>query len=99
MMEFTENHQVYKLLNDNVEQIDSTQYTIYQLLELVKQDCTIIKFIKEPSEEIQLAAVNQNGFAIQYITDPSEEVQLEAVTNVGMSIQCIKNPTIKAKLT
>ena len=37
-----------------------------------------IDYIDNPSEEVQLAAVNQNGYAIYYIKNPSEAVKLAA---------------------
>ena len=39
----------------------------------------IWKFVQNPSEELCLAAVQQNVCAIQYIENPSEELQLIAV--------------------
>ena len=48
---------------------------------------------REPSEEEQLAAVEQAGQAIQYIDNPSEQVQLAAVTQNGYAIQYIDNPS------
>ena len=41
--------------------------------------------IDNPSEELQLAAVNQNGLAIEHIDNPSEEVQLAAATQNGQA--------------
>jgi hypothetical protein len=38
-----------------------------------------IKYMKNPSERVQLAAVKQNAYAIEYIKNPSERVQLAAV--------------------
>jgi len=54
-----------------------------------------IHYIKNPSEEMQLAAVTQDGYAnaIHYIKNPSEAVQLAAVTQNGGVIQYIKNPS------
>ena len=41
----------------------------------VKQDGNSIRFIKDPSKEVQLAAVNnENGYAIKFIEDPSATV-------------------------
>ena len=34
------------------------------------------KYISNPSEAVQLAAVQQNGYAIKYISNPSEAVKL-----------------------
>jgi hypothetical protein len=43
----------------------------------VKQEGWVIRYIKNPSEEMKLQAV-KNGCAISYIKNPSEAVQLEA---------------------
>ena len=51
-----------------------------------------------PSLDLQLTAVNQDGNAIQYIKNPSEEVQLAAVKNSVYAIQSIKNPTEEVQL-
>ena len=51
-----------------------------------------------PSEEMQLAAVKQNGYVIEYIKNPSEAVQLAAVTQNSYAIRYIKNPTEKVQL-
>lgn len=50
------------------------------------------------TEEVQLAAVQQDGRAIIHIKNPSEEVQLAAVQQNGWAISGIKNPCIAAKL-
>ena len=55
----------------------------------------LIKFIDNPSEELQLAAVRSNSYSIQYIKNPSEKVQLAAVEQDPRFIQYIKNPTEK----
>jgi hypothetical protein len=54
-----------------------------------------LEFIKDPSEEVQLAAVNQDGFVIKFIKDPSEKVQLAAIKSSPFSIREIKNPSQK----
>ena len=51
-----------------------------------------------PSIEIQLEAVRQNGHAIKYIKNPSLEVQLEAVKEHGNAIKHIENPTLEVLL-
>ena len=47
-------------------------------LEKVKQGVHAIQNIKNPSLEIQLAAVRQDGYAICHIKNPSMEIQLIA---------------------
>ena len=61
-------------------------------LERVKNNPLNIKDIKNPSLEVQLAAVKVNGWAIQYVKNPSLEVQLTAVRQNGYSIEYIKTP-------
>jgi len=48
---------------------------------------------QNPSEAVQLRAVQQDGRAIGYIQNPSEAVQLRAVQQHGYAIQYIKNPS------
>jgi hypothetical protein len=58
----------------------------------------LIRFIREPSEEMQLAAVRQDGYAIQHLRDPSEAVQLAAVLQNSESIQHIREPSEAVQL-
>jgi len=48
---------------------------------------------ENPSEDLQLAAVKQDGHAIYYIKNPSEDLQLAAVKQDGHAIYYIKNPS------
>lgn len=50
----------------------------------------IIAYFDNPSEELQLLAVDVCGTNIQYLDNPSEEVKLKAVKNGGFRF--IKNP-------
>ena len=54
--------------------------------------------IEAPSEEEQMAAVQEDVFAIQYITNPSEAVQLAAVQEKGCTIQYITSPSEAVQL-
>ena len=59
--------------------------------------------IENPSEEVQLAVVSQDGNMIRYIIDsiggnPSEKVQLVAVEENGSAIRYIKNPSERVQL-
>lgn len=60
---------------------------------LIKEDPYEIRYIKNPSEEVQLIAVKGYGQAIEDIKDPSEIVQLEAVKKYSFAINYIKNPS------
>ena len=53
--------------------------------------------IKNPSEMVQLAAVNYDGELIKWIENPSEQVQLAAVKESRWVIEIIKNPTDRVK--
>jgi len=53
-------------------------------------DWAVVFSLEEnPSEQVQLAAVQQNGNAIEYIDNPSEAVQLAAVQQNGNAIKYI----------
>jgi len=66
---------------------------------LIKTYPWMICFVKKPDINMQLAAVNKDGYCIQYIYNPSEQVQLAAVKNTAWSIEYIKNPSEKVQLT
>jgi hypothetical protein len=102
-------------INIQLIMTDFIEYNLTEELKIdsVKKDGNLIKYIIHPSENIQLAAVKQNGLAIDYISlcfnkdvyddgwvryVPSEAVQLAAVKQNGLSIICIKNPSDKIKL-
>jgi hypothetical protein len=57
----------------------------------------LIKFIDNPSEEVQLAAVKKLGSSIQYIQNPSEKVQLAVIEQDPYSIRFIENTSGKVK--
>jgi len=68
------------------------------LKSLVKDYPKNIKHIKNPSEAVQLEAVNQDSNTIEHIEKPSEAVQLAAVNKDGHAINHIKNPSEKVQL-
>ena len=57
-----------------------------------------LKYIKNPSEEIQLEYVEKFGWGIKYISNPSEKVQKKAIKSSSWAIQNIINPSDKIKL-
>jgi len=59
---------------------------------------TWFSFVKNPSEEMKLAAVKKDRYAIEYIKNPSEEVQMVAVKEDGYAIKYIKNPTLEVQI-
>jgi hypothetical protein len=56
-----------------------------------------IKFINNPSEKVQLAAVRNNEDALRFINKPSEQVQLVAVSQNKTAIDYISNPPEKVR--
>jgi DNA-dependent RNA polymerase auxiliary subunit epsilon len=62
-------------------------------LAAVKKYGSAIRYLQNPSEQLQLAAVKQNGFVIKYIQNPSEKVQIAAVQQDGLAIRFIQNPS------
>ncbi|AOY74695.1 HNH endonuclease [Clostridium formicaceticum] len=82
----------YYVYHGNTKNVKITKS---ELIELAWQ---AIKFIQNPSEEIQLEAIKNNWEAIQYIRKPSEEVQLKAVRKNWQAIKYIKNSSIELQL-
>ena len=86
--------ELYELIGKNFtkeEQKESLQ------LEAVRNNRSAIKYIKNPSEQVQLEAI-RNGADIKYIEEPFEKVQLEAVRNNGCVIYYINNPSERVQL-
>ena len=69
-----------------------------ELLKIVEHNGCDIQFIRNPSEQVQLAAVRQWGYAIEFIKNPTINIQLEAVKENGYAIQFIKNPSEQIQL-
>jgi len=69
----------------------------------LQQDSTNIRYIPNPSEEIQLFAVGDNGYGngydIQYIKNPTERVKMAAVKDNGNAIRFVENPNIEMMKT
>ena len=84
-------------LFENSSQLANT-WTEAEQIAYVKKYWSNIRNITNPILEVQLAAVQQDGWAIQYITNPSIPVQLAAVQQNGRAIQYITNPTIPVQL-
>jgi hypothetical protein len=80
----------YKRMKDStiLKKLINNEIALYQTFE----------FIKNPSEEVKLAAVKQNGYAVQFIKNPSEEVQLAAVMEHGCAIEYINEPSEQVQL-
>lgn len=61
-------------------------------MNMIRNNPYVIDRIENPSEEMQLLAVQMNGLALQYIKHPSEAVQKAAVANTARAIQFIDHP-------
>ena len=57
-----------------------------------------IQYFKNPSRQMQLAAVRDNGHAIKYINNPSDEILHVAIATTGDAIQFVKNPSVALQL-
>lgn len=69
-------------------------------LKSVRQDGTLIDYIKNPSEEVQLEAVKQYPCSLYYIKHkhPSEKVKLELIKKYGKAIMFVDNPSEELQL-
>jgi hypothetical protein len=65
---------------------------------ICKKYKTVMKHIFNPSEDVQLVAVNSDPYSIQYIKNPPESVQLSLVSKMGHLIEYIKNPSEAVQL-
>lgn len=74
--------------------IDKTSEDISTLMSMIiRLDPESITYIKNPTEEMAIAAVEKNWRAIRCIENPSEKTCMVAVLNDGMALQYIKNPS------
>ena len=67
-------------------------------LNLIMKYPFIIRNIDNPTEEMKLLAVKQNGNTIQHIQNPTDEMKWLAIKSNGFAIQYIDNPTEEMKL-
>ena len=64
----------------------------------IKCSASVFQYIKNPTEQMNLQAVQIDGELIRFIKDPSEKVKLAAVTQDGDALRYIKDPTEQMKL-
>ena len=62
-------------------------------LEMVKQNGYALKFVKNQTEEICLAAVKQCGYALKFVKNQTEQVCLAAVKEDGDVLFYVINQT------
>jgi hypothetical protein len=69
-----------------------------EIVKLLDQDPTLLRFIKNPTKEMQIECLKKDGTVIQYIRNPSEELQKVAVENNPEALFLIANPTDYVKI-
>ena len=67
-------------------------------LNIIKNCSRLIKYVDNPSLELQLCAVRKNGFVIDLIQNPSDVVIVEALKQNGKAICNVKNPKLEFQL-
>ena len=72
--------------------------TDYIILKCVKLRPSIIQYVSNPSEEVQIASVEHSGYNIEYLENPTEAAQIAAVKNSAVALGFIKNPSEEVQL-
>jgi hypothetical protein len=68
------------------------------IIEALKQNGLLLKYVKNPTDEMKKIALKQNGFALLSIDDPTDEMKKIAITTSPDAIKLIKNPSDELKL-
>ena len=90
--------QTYKAIKyikepNTILQIEAFKQNAMETMDLLNK-----KNIRNLSEEVQKAAVSQNGNIIIFFDDASEEVKKAAVSQDGLSIEWIKHPSKEVQI-
>jgi hypothetical protein len=91
---------------DTIKDDSVIKFYLNYLYNNIKDDKTIntalltiiLEIDNNPPEQVQLMAVQQDGYNIKYIKNPSEQLQIEAVKQNGNAIEFIQNPTEEMQL-
>lgn len=78
------------------ERLDLGALDEAQKLALVKANGLALKYVREPSEEMQILGVQQDGLALSHLTQRlavSEEVCLAAVMQNGLALEFVPDPS------
>lgn len=83
-----------KELSNFMVDIKKQQFELIHML--LNIDGTTIQYIKEPTEEMMLQAVKQNGMAIQHIlpANQTDEIKMAAIENNPFCFEFVYEPTI-----
>ena len=63
------------------------------VLEKIQKDGWALRYVKEQTPELCLAAVQQNGFAVQFVKEQSIEICLAAVQQYGTALRYVREQT------
>ena len=83
----------HKATTNKEESARISNMTPSELNEFIANNPYSIKYVKNPSVELQCLVVEKLTSAIRNIKNPSPEAQLAAVSRTGATIKFIKNPT------
>lgn len=81
------------LTDDQLSALTQKYPKLYDIFSKQAEEHLFLQLIKNPSEEIQIAAVQADVENIQLIKNPSEEIQTVIVSTNGAAIRFLKNPT------
>jgi hypothetical protein len=82
----------------NPNQLADKYPVLWKIFQPIAEKNKSLVLNQNPSIQVQMAAVSQDGMAIKYIQNPSPQIQLAAVSNYGKAIQFIKNPSPQVQL-
>jgi len=77
----------------NPQELANKYPVLWKIFDPICKAAKSIVLQKNPSEAVQMAAVQQTAYAIKYIKNPSEAMQLAAVKEYSVAIKFIKNPS------
>lgn len=84
--------------SDNKPKIQFKDKQVTAQMKMIMQNPSSIKTIPNPSEALQLAAVNLLSATLGFIENPTEKVQIAAVGKYGPAIRYIDNPSEAVQL-
>lgn len=84
---------VEKLKKDPYYIKSLTDVTEDMALVVVRENGALIRYIKNPSENVMWEALKQNPWTIEYIYNPNEDMCLYVVEKAWNSLKYIKNPS------
>jgi hypothetical protein len=77
----------------NWEENTMINYEWEEALMAVKQNWSVLQYVRNQTEEICLEAVKQDWYALQYVRNQTEEICLEAVKQNWYALRYVRNQT------